>query len=223
MVEYYQPRPDVAALVPRESRVVLDVGCGAGLLGAQLKADNPERVVYGIEPESEAAARARTALDGVLESTAEAPWPDDWRRPDCLVFADVLEHMTDPWSTLRNLCARLPSGADVVLSVPNAAHYSVVGPLVLYGRWEYRDQGILDRTHLRFFTRKTAFELVSGAGLHVKRVERRLGWPAGTLGGGLRLLTTLERHREDRVGVRAAGRRLLDHITVQYLFLARKH
>lgn len=222
MVEYYQPRPDVAELVPRESRVVVDVGCGAGLLGAQLKADNPERVVYGIEPAKEAAERARKVLDGVLEGTAEAPWPSAWPAPDCLVFADVLEHMVDPWSTLRNVCARLPGGADVVLSVPNAAHYSVVGPLVLYGRWEYRDQGILDRTHLRFFTRKTAFELVSDAGLHVTRVERRLGWPRGSLGDGLRLLTTLERQRERRFGVRSQGRRLLDHVTVQFLFLARK-
>ena len=222
MPEYYHPRPDVAELVSRDSRVIVDVGCGAGLLGAQLKRDQPGRIVYGIEPDRAAAERARGALDDVLHGGAETPWPDHWQRPDCLVFADVLEHMVDPWSTLRSAAARLGAGGRVLISLPNAAHYSVVGPLVLHGRWEYREQGILDRTHLRFFTRKSAFELVQSAGLDVVQCKRSLGWPRGVLGRSFRVVTSAEQRAEERSGVHPEGRRLLDHVTVQYLISARK-
>lgn len=222
MAEYYYPRPDVAEFVPEDCRVVVDVGCGVGLLGAQLKADHPARVVYGIEPDAAAVAQARSVLDDVLPGPAEAAWPSNWKVPDCLVFADVLEHMVDPWSLLRQTCARLPRGGHVVISLPNAAHYSVVGPLVLHGAWEYHEQGILDRTHLRFFTRRTTFELVQSAGLRIERVKRRLTFPRGPLGFTLRAATRLELLRENRDGVRSEGRRLLDHVTLQYVIGARK-
>lgn len=222
MAEYYYPRPDVADLIPGDCRVVVDVGCGAGLLGAQLKRAHPKRVVYGIEPDPDAAARARTVLDDVLNAPAEAAWPSHWQPPDCLVFADVLEHMVDPWATLRQTSRRLPRGGHVVISLPNAAHYSVVGPLVLHGQWQYREQGVLDRTHLRFFTRQTTFDLVQEAGLQTTHVKRRLTWPSGVLGRSLRALTLLEERREAKLGARRDGRRLLDHVTLQYLVNARK-
>lgn len=222
MAEYYYPRPDVAEFVPGDCRVVVDVGCGIGLLGAQLKAAHPARVVYGIEPDAEAAIQARAVLDGVLSGPAESAWPSDWKVPDCLVFADVLEHMLDPWSLLQQTCARLPRGGYVVISLPNTAHYSVVGPLVLHGAWEYREQGILDRTHLRFFTRRTTFDLVESAGLKIDRVKRRLTFPRGPVGFALRAATKLSQARESRDGVRRDGRRLLDHVTLQYVIRARK-
>lgn len=222
MAEYYYPRPDVAEFVPAECRVVVDVGCGVGLLGAQLRAAHPARVVYGIEPDPAAATQARGVLDGVLSGPAEAAWPTEWKAPDCVVFADVLEHMLDPWSLLQRTCERLPSGGYVVISLPNTAHYSVVGPLILHGAWEYREQGILDRTHLRFFTRRTTFELVQAAGLQIERVKRRLTFPRGPLGFALRSATKLSQLRETRDGVQSGGRNLLDHVTLQYVICARK-
>jgi hypothetical protein len=83
-----------------------------------------------------------------------------------VIFADVLEHLVDPWSTLRQALAYVKPGGSVVISLPNIANYGVRLNL-LKGEFRYQDFGIYDRTHLRFFTRETFQELVAGAGLRV--------------------------------------------------------
>ncbi len=102
---------------------------------------------------------------------------------DCVVFNDVLEHTADPWAVLRKTRALLTPDAAIVVSIPNVRHVSVLVPLIAGGRWDYEDWGILDRTHLRFFTRATAVELLQSTGYTVKRVMP-LRWP-DTGGGGL--------------------------------------
>lgn len=213
--QYYgHPRPEVAALVPADAQTVIDVGCGAGALGQALKASRPGLQVYGVEPAAEPARRARQVLDDVLEGRAADPLPPSWPAPDCVVFADVLEHTRDPWSVLALWRKRLAPGGSVVLSLPNVAHRSVVHGL-LRGRWQYEDAGILDRTHLRFFTRRSARALVERAGLRVVRFERVLdedahrGWRAR--------LTRLAAPAGDD-GWRA---RPADLHTVQFLLVAR--
>lgn len=171
-VDYYaNERPEVANLVPGSARFVLDVGCGAGGLGRALKSMRPGIQVRGIEIVSEQAMLARAVLDDVFIGSADDPMPPDWPMPDCIVFADVLEHLVDPWSTLRSFRTRLAPGGTIVISLPNVAHWSVVRDL-LAGRWEYRDAGLLDRTHLRFFTTRSAIELVEQAGFRVEQLQR---------------------------------------------------
>jgi SAM-dependent methyltransferase len=108
--------------------------------------------------------------------------PEGWPRPDCVIFADVLEHVVDPWGALRLWQQALKPGGTVVISLPNASHREVMSELV-QGRLRYKDAGVLDRTHLRFFTRETAIELVEQAGLRIKSIGRvndmpRRGWRA---------------------------------------------
>jgi 2-polyprenyl-3-methyl-5-hydroxy-6-metoxy-1,4-benzoquinol methylase len=166
-------RQDILDVIPADAKVVIDVGCAAGVLGGALKQQRPGIQVRGVEIFPEAAARAREVLDDVHCGSAETPLPDAWPRPDCVVFADVLEHLPDPWAVLRRYRAMLGPGGRVVVSVPNVAHRSVVEGL-LRGRFDYVDAGILDRTHLRFFTRASAIDLLESTGFKVEQVRRNL-------------------------------------------------
>ncbi len=149
----------------------MDVGCGAGALGAALKLERPSLQVRGVEIVPEAAERARAVLDDVATMSADDPLPDHWPRPDCVLFADVLEHLLDPWSTLRSWRERVLEGGWIVVSLPNVGHHSVVRDLIR-GDWRYASEGLLDRTHVRFFTRATAVELVEQANFQIERVRR---------------------------------------------------
>jgi tRNA A58 N-methylase Trm61 len=87
-----------------------------------------------------------------------------------MLFLDVLEHLVDPWGAVEIFAAHLPPGGTIVASVPNIRHVSATKDLILHNRWTYADSGILDRTHLRFFVRQTAIELLDRPGLTVRRV-----------------------------------------------------
>ena len=87
---------------------------------------------------------------------------------DCIVFNDVLEHVVDPWSMLDRAKERLAPGGRIVASIPNVRHYIVVRNLALRGRWDYADWGVLDRTHLRFFTRASIEELFESADMAIE-------------------------------------------------------
>jgi GT2 family glycosyltransferase/2-polyprenyl-3-methyl-5-hydroxy-6-metoxy-1,4-benzoquinol methylase len=173
---YGYSRPEVAALIPQESRFVVDVGCGAGALGRSLKAARPDLQVRGIEPVAAQAQRARKVLDDVHVGGLEAGLPESWPQPDCVVFADVLEHVVDPWGALRVWREALKPGGTVVISLPNASHREVMVELAR-GRLRYKDAGVLDRTHLRFFTRDTAVELLEQAGFKIKGLGRVIDLP----------------------------------------------
>ena len=172
---YGGDRPEVRALVPRGARRVLDVGCGAGALGAALKRDREVEVV-GVESDPDAAAAAGERLDRVVEDDAEQVLgrPEaaaDLGRFDCLVAADSLEHLRDPWRALAAAAELLEPGATAVVSLPNVRFFETFWQLGVRGRWPRREQGIFDRTHLRWFALRDARELLEGAGLAVVRVE----------------------------------------------------
>jgi SAM-dependent methyltransferase len=160
-------RPELRALVPIDARRILDVGCGGGALGAALKAERPGCEVVGLEGFPEAAARARTRLDDVLCLDLDSldALPPEAGKFDALVFGDVLEHLRDPVRLLRTLLPALADGGVLVLSIPNVKHWTVLYPLLVKDRWTYEDAGLLDRTHVRFFTGATIAELLSDLGL----------------------------------------------------------
>jgi methionine biosynthesis protein MetW len=163
-------RPDLAALVDPEAEAVLDVGCGPGQLGAELKARGVGRVV-GIELNPEAARAAVDRLDEVLTlnvETDEVPLGD--ASFDYIVYGDVVEHLVDPWAVLRAHRRLLRDSGSIVVSTPNIGHWPVILDL-LRGKWEYRDYGTMDGTHLRFFTRRSLQRLCEQAGYRVTRIN----------------------------------------------------
>lgn len=162
-------RPDVVALVPSSAQVVLDCGCGEGGLGTELTKRG--HVVTGVEPWAPAAAVAERRLHRVLGATIEDALDRiPARSVDCVICADVLEHLADPWAVTAALAMRLRPGGVFICSTPNVRHLGVLVDLVVRGRWRYQASGVLDRSHLRFFTRSSLLELVEGAGLHVDLV-----------------------------------------------------
>ena len=148
-------------------RTVLDVGCATGYLARAL--NDQGCAVTGLEYDPEAAERARPSLQGLvvadinLVDLAEQ-FPD--QSFDSIVFGDVLEHLLFPERVLRSAVKLLAPGGSVVISVPNVTHGSLRLAL-LEGRWDYRDSGLLDRTHVRFFTRESVLAMVRDAGLVV--------------------------------------------------------
>lgn len=146
-------------------RHVLDVGCATGYLGEALSAQGCR--VSGVELDPEAADRAREVLDDVLVAdleTADLVQHYGAGSFDVVVFGDVLEHLRDPQRLLRNAVGLLADKGSIVISIPNVTHGDVRLAL-LQGRWEYLEAGLLDRTHVSFFTRATLTEMVRGAGL----------------------------------------------------------
>jgi methionine biosynthesis protein MetW len=168
---YESPRDEIAELVPARARRVLDLGCATGALASVLKQRGPIEVV-GVERNPAYAAEARRHCDRVIEGDVETVDSGDLGRFDCLVAADVLEHLVDPWSALDRYVALLEPGCRAVISLPNAAHWTTYAQLAR-GRWPRKEQGIHDATHLRWFTLRDALELAEGAGLRVEHVTRR--------------------------------------------------
>jgi SAM-dependent methyltransferase len=160
-------RPELRALVPPAARRVLDVGCGAGALGAALKADRPDVAVVGLEAFPDAAERAAARLDEVLclDLDGLTGLPADAGSFDAMIFGDVLEHLRDPEGALRALLPSLGPGGVCIFSVPNVRHWTVLYPLLVKDRWEHADAGLLDRTHQHFFTLQEFGAMLGAVGL----------------------------------------------------------
>ena len=154
------------------ANVVLEVGCAEGRLGAALKAEGRARWVTGLELMEEAAERAKLVLDEVLVGNLEAmQLPFGSNRFDVIICADVLEHLVDPWVQLKRLTQHLKPGGEVIICLPNVRNWRVLLPLLFHGRWEYQEAGIMDRTHLRFFTRQDMLAYMESCGLQTTRVR----------------------------------------------------
>lgn len=186
---YFQtPRREMLAFIPAGVTSILEIGCGTGAFGALAKRQLGCRYV-GVELFESAAAEARPRLDEVhvLDvQTSELPFSP--AAFDCLVCNDVLEHLVDPWAVLKTLKTFVRPGGFIVSSIPNVRFSEVVKDLVFRKRWEYRDQGVLDRTHLRFFTEHSIRALMESAGAEVVQLK---GINAIDYAWRLRLLNTL--------------------------------
>ncbi len=192
-------RRDVFPLVPRGG-MLLDLGGGDGATAAELKQDGlvervgvVDRVSRGSWPGLDFHYQGDVADPVLLQQIAcdEGPF-------DTILCLDILEHLADPWGLLAVLPELLKPGGAVVASIPNVRHYSASLPLLLLDQWSYRDAGILDRTHLRFFVRETAVELMTSSGLTLETVvalrprRRRDGWLKRLCVGPLESLFTLQ-------------------------------
>lgn len=150
---------------PGHGRRLLDVGCARGHLSSMLAEAGWD--VTGVEADARDASIARAAGIRVVEKTAETALEGMTEEFDVIVFADVLEHMVDPWMALVSARRRLAPGGRIIISVPNVAHLTIRASLAM-GRFSYADRGIMDRTHLRFFTRRTLTEMVRDAGCSIR-------------------------------------------------------
>jgi len=166
-IPYFEfARPEVVALIPSTARQLLDIGCGAGRLGQLLKQRQPVTVT-GLELHPQAAALARHRLDEVLEQNVEDPAVEfSSGRFDCIVFADVLEHLREPATVLAKIRRWLAPDGCLVASLPNVRHHSVVSGL-LDGNWTYEAAGLLDNDHVRFFTRREIEKLLYRQGFEI--------------------------------------------------------
>lgn len=168
---YTHVREDVLAHVPQEARRVLSVGCGEGRTEAQLIARGVE--VTGIELNPEAAKAASLAGIKIICGDATACSAQLAGGPpfDCLIYADVLEHIQDPESVLREHVKFLAPGGTVIVSVPNFRHHFVFRQLFLAGHVRYRDAGLFDRTHVRITTRRMVEEWFATVGLTTTKID----------------------------------------------------
>ena len=157
-------RPEVAALLPNlgDNAAILEVGCGEGNFARHFTGD---RTYWGIEPSIAAAEAAAKRLDKVLVGSFRSVCdqiPD--HRFDCVICNDVIEHMDDHDWFLQTIKSKMRSSAVLVGSVPNVRHISNLVRLIFLKDWEYADQGILDRTHQRFFTERSLKRALTRSG-----------------------------------------------------------
>lgn len=163
-------RSEMLKYVPARVKVALDVGCGEGNFAALLKQDR-NCSVWGVEPNIEAAEVARQKLDVLINGSFDHTITLGDQRFDCVIFNDVLEHLVDPWAALELAKKHLAPHGVVVSSIPNIRFFWCILEILLTKDWKYRDAGILDKTHLRFFTMKSIVRLFEESQFRVTKIE----------------------------------------------------
>ena len=187
---------------------ILDVGCGEGRAGAALKAAGRAAEVVGIEKNASVAAVAGANVDRVICTDVESfELPFGPAYFDYIIFADVLEHLVDPWTVVERLAGLLRAGGYMIASIPNVRHWRVVLALLLSGEWQYSPDGVLDDTHLRFFTRKSMRRLFPAPAFVVERVVPSLAFSSASRAGRVNRFTF---------------RLFEDFLTVRYIMAIRK-
>ena len=162
-------RAEIASFVSEAPGLVLDVGCGGGATGRLLKQKFPGTRVVGIESNPHAAEHARAFLDDVIGEPIETALVAErlqGARIDLVLLLDVLEHLYDPWRSLVRVRSWLAPETRVLASVPNVRNLVTLDDLAA-GRWDYNPNGVLDITHLRFFTKASLRELFEETGYTV--------------------------------------------------------
>jgi len=184
---FRQVRSEILPLLPPALDRVVEVGCGGGYTLEHLRATGRCRWTCGVDLFPEAARLARQRVDEVYEGNIEEmDLPIAPASVDAILCLDVLEHLIDPWSVIRKVHGLLKPGGVVIASIPNVRHLRVVLPLLVSGRWDYTSSGLLDKTHLRFFTKRTAIALMESSGLQIDRIDA-----TGLSGPRARLLNAL--------------------------------
>ncbi len=168
--------PDLLPLIPPTAARVIEVGCSTGALAREYRKRNPECEYVGIELNPESAAMARDRCNRVLTTGIEDLDDQEFQGllpADCWIFGDVLEHLVDPWSVLKRVREAMGPESCLIACIPNAQHWSVQARLVT-GAFRYEDTGLLDRTHLRWFTRTTIIEMFDSLRLRIVDARPRI-------------------------------------------------
>jgi len=204
-------------LIPQVSKVV-EVGCSSGALANAYKQRYPETFYCGIEIDPNYAVSAQQYCDQVLvadlDALATCP-SSSFLQAACWVFGDCLEHLVDPWQVLNWVNQHQKISEVICSCIPNSQHWSMQMSLST-GCWNYQESGLLDRTHLRFFTYETIISLFSQAGYKVKSIKPRITSqiPSSHILDGIRSMAKAGGHDEEKMIDRA--------LPIQYLVVAEK-
>ena len=164
---YDKSRPEMQELLPKNARKVLDVGCGNGAMSQHLKAKF-DIEAWGIEFMTGEAQIAKEKIDYVITGTIEnsiEKLPDDYF--DAIYFNDVLEHLENPHRVLESIKQKLSSDGKVISSIPNVRYHKVFRQYIFEKDWKYQAAGVMDFTHLRFFSSKSIRRMYVEAGYEI--------------------------------------------------------
>ncbi len=168
---YDNIREDMLKYIPRDVKKTLEFGCGSGGFSELIK-DKFGAEVWAVEIDERSAKAASEKLDKVFNCDAQeaiGKLPDDYF--DCIMFFDVLEHLVDPYSLLTAAKKKLTKKGVVVASIPNIRYYRSFVDLAISGNWDYRNHGVLDKTHLRFFTHKSIVKMFNNLDFEILELE----------------------------------------------------
>lgn len=166
--EYREDIFNVIKAIGRFDRV-MEVGCGNGALLSKLKEEQIAKTIVGLDPYGQ--LPLNNNFDEFYNDSIENVLPKlkNNLAYDLIIFADVLEHLEDPWSVLNKICKdHLTDGGTVVISIPNFRNLFTISKIIISNSFKYQPEGVLDKTHLRFFCKNDLIKLVEGAGLEVK-------------------------------------------------------
>jgi 2-polyprenyl-3-methyl-5-hydroxy-6-metoxy-1,4-benzoquinol methylase len=170
-----QKSPDLIDVLPLGSKRVIDIGCGIGEIAKEYHMRGSPEYYLGVEIVPEDAEIAKQYCSQVMVGNIEEFDTNTWAQLtnyDLWVFGDVLEHLYDPWKVLNKVRAIMPHDGQIACCIPNVQHWSIQARLSI-GDWRYAHKGLLDRTHIRFFTRQTIIEMIRGAGFEITEMIPR--------------------------------------------------
>jgi SAM-dependent methyltransferase len=168
--------PDLLAFLPMTARRLIEVGCSSGSLAREFKKQGGAGHYTGVELVPEYAEMARRHCDRVLTldiETVDEAYLRAELPGDCWIFGDTLEHLRDPWTLLSRIRRVIPVTGSIIACIPNAQHWSLQA-LLSIGAFRYQASGLLDRTHLRWFTRITIAEMFEEAGFRIIQNRSRI-------------------------------------------------
>ncbi len=172
--EYFDNvNPYVLALIEKGNNY-LEIGCGNGNLAAVLRERNLFNKFYGIEIDETAARQAKGKFDVLFNEDLDVFQFQKLPKFDSIVCADVLEHVVDPWTLFKKITQWITDNGSVIISLPNARHIRVWYSLVISGKFEYQESGLMDKGHLRFFTYQSIADMVSESGCYIEKMERNI-------------------------------------------------
>ena len=175
VAKQFQRSPDLIDVLPINANRVVDVGCGLGVIAKEFHIRANPNYYLGIEIVPKNAEIVKQYCSECIVGNIEEFNNETWSQLsnyDLWVFGDVLEHLYDPWSVLKKVRSILPEDGQIACCIPNAQHWSMQARLSI-GDWRYADTGLLDRTHIRFFTRQTIVELMRDAGFEITEIIPR--------------------------------------------------
>lgn len=218
----YEHRADMAKHLPLGAKIVLDVGCNTGCLGEYLKMLGVKKVV-GIDATPHAIEVSKRYEDEVHlidVETDDLPYPEGYF--DVIFYGDILEHLKYPWQVLDRYRRYLKDDGVLIASIPNSGHFSILGKL-LRGDLYYEDAGVLDRTHLRFFTKDSAIRMFEDCGYQVLQVEANIDYQNGRVLDNQEIIKSaakafLQSMAPDANAVKVPE----DLFALQYIYVAKK-
>ena len=171
---HHNHNPDLLQIIPKHCSNLIEIGCSSGALAREVKKRQAFKQYHGIDIEPtylHYAAEHCTSVESLDLDEAPPSFFDQHSDKDCWIFGDTLEHLKDPWRAMREIRRVIPQHGTVVACIPNVQHWSMIVRLAI-GDFRYEDQGLMDKTHLRWFTRQTVLELFQDTGFEVSE-----GWP----------------------------------------------